>query len=292
MTSESRYVSKVFRNVLTVKNNNYWQNSQFQSEIFSGHCGCCQVSWYYVVDVTTQYSITIAVMIFSCSSPLDVSVKLDNGQDRKLPDKFKISGRPKTGTKLGELVISKEDLLHHFSDRTTFTLKFKLRPGPVTENVSVESQLQRDFTGLLSNEQLSDVTITVGQRTFYAQRAILSVRSAVFAAMFQSGMQESKPNCTISVEDIEPDVFQDVLRFIYTGQVQALKTLGYDLLAAAEKYALNDLKSICEHHLCGHTTKETALQNLLQADLFHAQQLKDAVIRFVCGNIKQMHEAD
>lgn len=155
-----------------------------------------------------------------------------------------------------------------------------------------ESQLLKAYASLLSNEQLSDVTITVGTRKFYAQRAILSVRSAVFAAMFQSGMQESKPNCTISVKDIEPDVFQEVLRFIYTDQVKGLETMAHELLAAADKYALDHLMNMCVKHLCCHVSKKTVLQTLVQADLYRIQQLKDTAIRFICGNVKQMHAAD
>lgn len=172
-----------------------------------------------------------------------------------------------------------------------------LQPVNISQPVysSVEpkgSQLLKDYASLLTNKQLSDVTITVGARKFYAQRAILSVRSAVFAAMFQSGMQESKPNCTISVEDIEPDVFHEVLRFIYTEQVKGLAAMAHELLAAADKYALDQLKNMCVRHLCGNITKDTVLQTLVQADLYRVQQLKDTAIRFICVNIKQMHAAD
>ncbi|KAL1397298.1 hypothetical protein pipiens_002542 [Culex pipiens pipiens] len=144
---------------------------------------------------------------------------------------------------------------------------------------------------LLSNEQLADVTILVGQQTFHAQRAILSVRSAVFAAMFQSRMQESTLN-QITIVDIEPEVFEQVLKFIYTDKVEGLAKMARDLLASADKYALDHLKNMCEDQLIGTITKETVLQTLALADLYRAQKLKDKAILFICANIKSMKTAD
>ena len=94
-------------------------------------------------------------------------------------------------------------------------------------------------------------------------QAILASRSRVFSAMFEHDMEESKRN-RVDVTDVDSDVMADMLRFIYTGKVvvkgleklsenrflnyrhsfQApnLETMAADLLAAADKYALDRLK--------------------------------------------------
>ena len=86
--------------------------------------------------------------------------------------------------------------------------------------------------------------------------------------MFEHDMEESKRN-RVDVTDVDSDVMADMLRFIYTGKVgvcleyatsksclkihssimhrnsfQApnLETMAADLLAAADKYALDRLK--------------------------------------------------
>ena len=96
-----------------------------------------------------------------------------------------------------------------------------------------------------------------------AFQAILTSRSRVFSAMFEHDMEESKRN-RVDVTDVDSDVMADMLRFIYTGKVglcslqklpenpflnyrhsfQApnLETMAADLLAAADKYALDRLK--------------------------------------------------
>lgn len=54
---------------------------------------------------------------------------------------------------------------------------------------------------------------------------------------------EEKKNSRVEVKDVEPDVMAELLRFIYTGKTAAnLDNMAADLLAAADKYALERLK--------------------------------------------------
>ena len=46
-----------------------------------------------------------------------------------------------------------------------------------------------------------------------------SEESAVFRAMFQTNLTEMQTN-TLNIEEIEPAVFAEVLRFIYTDKVE------------------------------------------------------------------------
>ena len=73
---------------------------------------------------------------------------------------------------------------------------------------------------------------------------ILSAPSLIvmLAAMFEHDMEEKK-NSRVEVKDVEPEVMAELLRFIYTGKTAAnLDTMAADLLAAADKYALERLK--------------------------------------------------
>ena len=59
--------------------------------------------------------------------------------------------------------------------------------------------------------------------------------------MFEHDMEEKK-NSRVEVKDVDPDVMAEMLRFIYTGRTAALDTMAAELLAAADKYALERLK--------------------------------------------------
>jgi hypothetical protein len=83
-----------------------------------------------------------------------------------------------------------------------------------------------------------------------AHKSILSARSPVFAAMFHHDMQESKTG-QIAIDEIERNVFYQLLHFIYSGRtsVPLTETTAQQLLAAANKYNIEDLKNECARFL-------------------------------------------
>ena len=61
-----------------------------------------------------------------------------------------------------------------------------------------------------------------------------AARSAVFSAMFESQMLEGISN-KVQIEDVDPEVMKEVLRFIYTGKSNSIDKMADLLLAAADK---------------------------------------------------------
>ena len=141
-----------------------------------------------------------------------------------------------------------------------------------------ECKLSDDLGSLFENSQFADVQLYCGGREFQCHKAILAARSQVFQAMFSHDMEEKK-NCRVEVKDVEPDVMAELLRFIYTGKTAAnLESMAADLLAAADKYALERLKVMCEEALCNGLTVENVCDVLKIADLHSAEQLKAQVM--------------
>ena len=123
--------------------------------------------------------------------------------------------------------------------------------------------------------RLSDVTFNILGRKFAAHKNILTMRSPVFAAMFRHPTKEMQSN-QVEVKDVDPDVFQEILLFIYTGRTQltAMNKMAPGILAAADKYLLEDLKIQCETHLNRQMSAETCLE-LLSLNTHHpAEHLK------------------
>ena len=124
------------------------------------------------------------------------------------------------------------------------------------------------------------IVIKVEERTFEAHKFVLSVRSPVFLAMFQTNLTERQTN-TLQIKDIKPDVFAEVLRFLYTDHVENLDALATELLPVADKYMLGMLKAKCEASLSRNVTLENFSELLLLADLYSADGLKRVVLDFV-----------
>ena len=136
------------------------------------------------------------------------------------------------------------------------------------------------YQQLMESKSLSDVTIDVNGQIFESHKLVLSARSPVFNAMFITDLTERKTN-TLEIQDIEPDVFIEVLRFIYTDEVKNMDELAPELLAAADKYMLVLLKSKCEASLARNITVENCSELLILAHLHSAENLKKILLDFV-----------
>ncbi|XP_038193307.1 speckle-type POZ protein-like isoform X2 [Arvicola amphibius] len=114
-------------------------------------------------------------------------------------------------------------------------------------------------------------------------------RSPVFSAMFEHEMEECKKN-RVEINDLDPEVFKEMMRFVYTGKAPNLDKMADNLLAAADKYALERLKVMCEEALCSSLSVENVADTLVLADLHSAEQLKAQAIDFInrCSVLRQL----
>ena len=137
---------------------------------------------------------------------------------------------------------------------------------------------------LFEDMTLSDVTFNIGERQFKAHKCILASSSQVFLAMFEHPTKENITNQVV-IEDIDPEIFQELLRFIYTGRLSSpvtLDTMATRLFVAADKYLLDRLKSECEIHLLRRMSADNCIEFLkLVSDQIHpADNLKQGTIDF------------
>jgi speckle-type POZ protein len=133
---------------------------------------------------------------------------------------------------------------------------------------------------LFETKDFSEISIICSDKEFIAHRFVLAGRSSVFKAMLTTEMTEKKLS-RIVIEDIDDATMQELLRFIYTKEVQNLEPLAPKLLYAAEKYDLSELKSICASHLTEHVSEENVFENLVLADRHKEQQLLNECMEFI-----------
>ncbi|XP_065214359.1 speckle-type POZ protein B-like [Planococcus citri] len=144
--------------------------------------------------------------------------------------------------------------------------------------------LSDDLSQLLEDQEFCDVTLSVNGQQFKAHKGILAARCSVFKAMFKHRMREAKSS-RVEITDIKPDVFRELLHYIYTGKVKYMETATFmDLLVAADKYDLQSLKSLCGVALNKHLTHDNAANILIIADSHQSEKLKAAAISFIKSN--------
>jgi speckle-type POZ protein len=153
-----------------------------------------------------------------------------------------------------------------------------LSADPSSDAINCLNELSTQFEELFDSMPTSDVNFNIGGRDFPAHKLILATRSKYFAAMFQHPTKENLTN-QIVIEDIEPEVFDQLLRFIYTGRVSTatMETMAAALFISADKYLLDQLKRTCENHLLHHMSPANCLELLLCGDLQNpSEPLKEA----------------
>ena len=119
-----------------------------------------------------------------------------------------------------------------------------------------------------------------GQR-IGAHKNVLMAKSPVFAAMFQHEMEESKTG-RITIKDIDPDVFQQLLYFIYSGRKKTPLTEEnvQPLFVAADKYDVKDLWEECIFYMVSSIRVYNAIDLMIFAHLYSIEELEEAAIFF------------
>ena len=120
---------------------------------------------------------------------------------------------------------------------------------------------------------------------FYAHRLILQKRAPMLAALCESN--ESGGVVTTSVNDVKPEIFRHLLSYVYGGSIpeEELKTQAKDIIAAADKYSIVNLKLAAEAaYVETDISLDNAMDNLLYADSRNLALLKEAVMNFLAEN--------
>jgi speckle-type POZ protein len=150
-----------------------------------------------------------------------------------------------------------------------------------TETTRARRKVCEDLAKVL-DEKYADFVFKVKNEKIAAHKVILAARSPVFDAMFQHDMKENKTN-EAEITDVTPAAFKALLKFIYTGHCQ-VGNLAEELLVAANKYDIQDLKQICDKKLRKKLTVDNAVRLLVLSDLHQAEDLKDGAICFINKN--------
>ncbi|KAG2577529.1 hypothetical protein PVAP13_6NG104000 [Panicum virgatum] len=151
--------------------------------------------------------------------------------------------------------------------------------------------MMEHFGNLLKEKKGVDVTFRVGGKDFEAHKIVLAARSPVFMAEFFGQMRESG-TCCVTVEDMQPEVFGALLHFIYNDPLPDMGDLeGNDyremmshLLVAADRYALDRMKLVCQSIICKSLDVETVATTLALADQHNCDKLRAACIEFIASS--------
>lgn len=133
----------------------------------------------------------------------------------------------------------------------------------------------------------SDVIFLVENKQLPAHKSVLSAASSYFAKMFSSGMKESYQS-KITIPNMKAKVFEAFLEYVYCNKVALTEEIAMDLIVYCEEIIFPNLKVDCEKVLA----KSLKFNNIFAiydiAEVAKAEKLKEAAVRFIRGNIKEI----
>jgi len=119
--------------------------------------------------------------------------------------------------------------------KTLKETKLEVSAKPIKENES----LNTDLNSLLENGLYADFTLLVGGKEFQLHKAILASRSPYFKTMLESDFEESRKN-RLEIDDVELELFEEFLRYVYTDTVDEMDENASDLLILADKVCFSN----------------------------------------------------
>ncbi|RVE45147.1 hypothetical protein evm_010170 [Chilo suppressalis] len=147
-------------------------------------------------------------------------------------------------------------------------------------NEKMQTNLYERVKKLLVSYEWSDCCFTICGQTFKAHKLILGISSPVFEAMFYGPLSSNRD---IEITDIEPEIFQLLINYIYTDQVEISSIeQAFELLYASKKYILEHLTNVCITYIQTNISVDNVIEILNYPDYLQDQHLVSFAIKLFC----------
>ena len=94
-------------------------------------------------------------------------------------------------------------------------------------------------------KEFADIEFLLGDgQSIYAHKMILTARSDYFRTIFKGGFVESE-QAKVDLREIDSSIFLTLLGFIYTNEITVKSDDIVNVLLAAGRFLLDDLKQVC-----------------------------------------------
>ena len=121
--------------------------------------------------------------------------------------------------------------------------------GKVFSNVEHNTALRVEMLQSFETGLFSDLTIECQQKQFYVHRNIISMTCPYFRVMLSSNFRECSEH-VIRMHEIDSGPFEDILRYLYSGEVKITQQNAVSIARLADMFELAPLHEFCCNYLC------------------------------------------
>jgi len=137
------------------------------------------------------------------------------------------------------------------------------------------------------------VKVVVKDKELTTHKAVLAAASLFFLSLLTSDMRESKEHLIrIELEETTASVMEDVLQFIYTGNVSVTEENAHNLMATAEYLLLPGLKTVVGIYLMAILTTENCIFNYYFANKYQCVELREKACEMINSDFSAVMETD
>ncbi|ESO89187.1 hypothetical protein LOTGIDRAFT_229085 [Lottia gigantea] len=164
------------------------------------------------------------------------------------------------------------------------------------ETISDTSDFIQRFENLFDSSRLSDVVLCVSGERYRVHKFILVTASEVFCAMLSDQWQESKKTeIQLTEDDACKDVFEQFLKYLYTGSIDLAIDTTLPILLLADKYSIKTLQKSCVQYMQRHIVATPDTNRTLSwyqyAKLTSQEELMQECGKFILSNFSVILEA-
>jgi len=137
------------------------------------------------------------------------------------------------------------------------------------------------------------VKVVVKDKELTTHKAVLAAASLFFLSLLTSDMRESKGHLIrIELEETTASVMEDVLQFIYTGNVSVTEENAHNLMATAEYLLLPGLKTVVGIYLMAILTTQNCIFNYYFANKYQCVELSEKACEMINSDFSSVMETD
>ena len=124
-------------------------------------------------------------------------------------------------------------------------------PEQMEYDSTVQAAQRQVLLDELNNQQFADITIIVGKEAmqYNVNRIFLSLYSPVFTEMLHGWMIKCEINEDLILEDMETEIFECILNFVYCNDPKVTMENVLPLIKACDTYRIRKLPGFCYEYL-------------------------------------------
>ena len=165
---------------------------------------------------------------------------------------------------------------------------------PLTDDpAKYHEEMMKRLDTLRRNERFCDVTVVVQGKEFATHKVVLSATSPFLLRLLENKMVESKEEIIrLNLEETTASVMEDVLEYIYTGNVAVTADRAHNVIATADYLLIPSLKTLCGRFLQQMLTTENCIHTYFFAEKYHCQELLEKSREFINHNFTAVMATD